>query len=264
MKFLLTPLISLFLLPVFAQKSDKKIKEVKDDFFVSSYTINKKSKIKDGDYFKIKRSPYDTLVTGHYSNDQKSGLWKFRSKGSKDYISYNYDTHTIEYLSPEISKIDSFYTISESNGLYLLNKVDSPPVYLGFKGEIKDVLNRNIAVPVEDCERGIKGVCTASFIIDRTGKIRDIEIYRPLSNSFDRMLKKALEKIDGDWIPARVNNSPTDAKMFVLIHVYNSIVQGKTKDKPYLIAIDISYFGVTRTETRSSIISVPMGSRPGF
>ena len=264
MKILLTPLFSLFLFTVFAQKSDKKIKEVKDDFFVSSYTINKKSKIKDGEYFKIKRSPYDTLVTGYYNNDQKSGLWRFWSTGDKDYISYNYDTRTIEYLSPEISKIDSFYTITDGNGLYLLNKVDSPPIYLGYKGEIKKMLSNEVKIPLDEMANGLKGVSASSFVIDRTGKIKDIKIDRPLSNSFDRMLKKVLEKIDGDWIPARINNSPTDAKMFVLIHVYNSKMSGRTKDKPYLIAIDIAYYGVTRTETRSSIISVPAGSRPGF
>jgi len=265
MKTTLTYLFCIFCLTAFAN-SDKKQKEIKDNYSTCSYTIDKKTKLKDGEYIKIRNSNRDTLVIGHYENDRKVGLWKYKSPGNKDYITYNYDNQSVVCMDPAISKVDSFLIASENNDLYLLNKVDAPPIYLGFKGEVKSVINNNIKIPVYEMERGIHGVSAASFVIDRTGKITQIKIERSVSKSFDMTLTKAIEMLDSEWIPAKVNNSPTDAKMNIIVRVYNSTSHPKSKDKPYEIAIDLAYYvAMTKkylgSEIRSEIISVPTGIR---
>jgi hypothetical protein len=149
-----------------------------------------------------------------------------------------------------------------------LGKVDSPPIYLGYKDEIKLMLAHTARVPVKEMANGFKATSTASFIIDSIGKIKDIKIERPGNVSFDQSVIRAIRIIDGEWIPARVNNMPVDSKMFVLIHISNSSSSFKTDDKPYVINIDIVYRdivyrGVQSSYSVSRTISVPAGSRPG-
>lgn len=263
MKTLLTILICSFVLTIYAKSPEKKIKKVKDDYFTNIYTVNKRTKQWDGEYFKMKLNSSDTLVFGHYDGKRKTGIWKYKGAGKKDYISYNYDNHKIEYLSPSISSKDSFYIKSESNGIYFLSPVNFPPVYLGFKGEVKSLLTHNIKVPLEEMQNRLNGTSAASFVIDKTGKIGEIKIERRLSKSFDSGVLKAINMIDGDWIPARIGTESVDSKMYVLIHVSNSLITSKMEDKSYQYSLELHYFGVqTRTVIRSEIISVPMGSSP--
>jgi hypothetical protein len=262
MKTLLTILFCSIVLSIYAKSLEKKIKKVKDDYFTNIFTIDKSSKQKNGEYFKIKIHSSDTLVYGKYVNDRKTGLWKYRGAGNKDYILYNYDSHLIEYLSPSISKIDSFYIKSESEGVYLLGKVDSPPIYLGYQGEVKALFDHNVKVPVEEMARGLEGTSVASFIIDTNGKIKDVKVERSINKNFDKMMINTIKMIDSDWIPAKVNNTLTESKMLILAHVSNSIVNSNVKNKPYQIAINLNYFGIQYTQRRVSTISVPAGSRP--
>jgi hypothetical protein len=241
MKTIISFLICLMCLPVAAQK---KIMENNYNFSTSSYTIDRQSKLKEGKYVKIRNSNHDTLVTGQYENDRKVGLWKYRSSGNKNYITYNYDSKSAEYLDPAISKVDSFLTIEGSNGMFFLNKVDSPPIYLGFPGEIKVLLARNINLPVTEMQRGLEGSTTASFVISRTGAISNIKIERSLNRTFDKIVLDAIKLIDSEWIPAKVNNIPTDAKINVLVRVSNSKKLSKPKDQPYEIVILQTYSGV--------------------
>jgi len=263
MKTLLTILLCSFVLTIYAKSPEKKIKKVNDDYFTSIFTIDKSSKQKDGEYFKIKTHSSDTLVYGRYTNDKKSGLWKYKGAGNKDYISYNYDNQAIEYLSPSISKIDSFYIKSENEGVYLLGKVDSPPIYLGYQGEIKALFDHNVKVPVEEMARGLNGTSVASFIIDLNGKIKDIKVERSINKNFDKMMINTINIIDSDWIPAKVKNTLTESKMLILVQVSNSSVKSNVKNKPYQIAINLNYFGVQRTYSVSRTVSVPAGSKPG-
>lgn len=264
MRTVITAIICFSWLLGSAQKSDKKQKEVKDNLYTCTYMIDKKTKSKEGEYLKKKNNTNDTLVTGQYQNDRKVGLWKYRSAGNKDYILYNYDRQSAEYLDPSFSKVDSFLIIEPGNGLFFLNKVDSPPIYIGFKGEVKSVIDQNISVPIEETARGIEGVSAASFIIDRTGKISEIKIERSLSRPIDKVLLNAIKMLDGDWIPAKVNNIPTDAKMNVLFHVSNSKRNPKSKEKPYEIAINRIYYGwVQKTYSTGREISVPVSSPMG-
>lgn len=165
----------------------------------------------------------DTLARAkvRYQNDQKVGLWRYLSFGKKEYIRYNYDNQTAEFLDSSLCKADTFYTKVETNGLFLLNAVDSPPVYLGFKDEINITLGHNVILPIDMLGKSFQGVAVASFVVDRTGKISHVEIERSLSESFDRVLQYAVSTISGDWIPAKVNNIPVEVKMSVLVRVYN-------------------------------------------
>lgn len=263
MKIVLIFLICLFCLPVLAQKSNRKLKEIKDQYSTCKYTIEKKSKLKEGEFLRIKNNTKDTLVIGQYASDQKIGVWKYRRPGNKDYISFNHDNQSVEYLDPSITKIDSFLIKENTDGLYLLNKVDSPPIYLGFKGEINTIMQRNLTLTPEECQRGIKGFTTASFVIDSTGRISEIMIVKSLGKSIDRMVVNAIKMIDGQWIPAKVNHVPKNAQMEVLFSIHGPGNYPKLKEKPYQIIRDFSYFGVQRTYSTSRIVRVPVSMPMG-
>ncbi len=47
-----------------------------------------------------------------------------------------------------------------------------------------------------------------------------------------------------NWIPAKKDGKNVDSKMYFLFHIYNSTVSTKFAEKPYLIPIELGYFGV--------------------
>ena len=54
-----------------------KSKKMVTNQFVETFTVDKKSKLKNGNYLKISAITKDTLATGNYRDDLKTGIWKY-------------------------------------------------------------------------------------------------------------------------------------------------------------------------------------------
>ncbi len=141
MKTILTILISTFFFVIYAQSPEKKIKKLRDDYFIYVYTINKSNKQKDGEYYKIRKVTKDTVIFGYYKSDKKAGIWKFKNAIKGDYIIFNYDSLVFNFLSNNFRNIDTFFVKKDS--VYVLDKVDSPPIYLGYESEINELIKNN-------------------------------------------------------------------------------------------------------------------------
>jgi len=246
MKTFLTVLFSMSFLICNAQNQDKKIKKVKSDKFIEVFTINKINKLKDGVYYKIKRESEDTLIIGDYKDDKKVGLWKYKDLNKKDYIIYNYDSFKLEYISNSLKSIDTFYIKSDSS--FVLGKVDSPPIYLGYENEIKELLNNNTLPTIDIMEKSISSVSIATFIVDKFGNLINIQIERSISKEFDKNILKSIRLICGSWIPAKLNGNNIDTKIYVMFQVSNSFTPKYYPNKPYIIPVLLSYYGVQRSE----------------
>jgi hypothetical protein len=243
MKLIILTFLLSFSLISFSQ--ERKIIKKKSDFYIEIYSIDKGSKKKDGEYVKIKKSTNDTLIFGNYNNDIKVGLWKFNSSSNRIYFYYNYDKRLFNQLPTSISSIDSFYIKKDT--AFCLTKVDSPPIYLGYKDEIKDVFRQNAIVPADICEKGLSGNSLASFVVDITGKIVDIGIDNSISKGLDKNIIKTINMINGDWIPAKVNGEPIDSKIYILYNISQITITTKYVEEPYLYVIDLVYYGVIKT-----------------
>ena len=128
-----------------AYSQNLKTKKKTGRFVKEIYQVDKKSKQKEGFYYKISTSSKDTLVIGNYSNDQKTGLWTYNKKNGEKYIEFNYETKTIISFYGDELKSDSTYILRDNE--FVLDRVDHPQIYLGFENEPSTHIARNIKLP---------------------------------------------------------------------------------------------------------------------
>lgn len=211
-KIITTILIVLFFLPSFAQ--ELKTKKVATDIYLEIFTIDKKSKLKNGEYLKINSKSRDTLISGTFRDDIKSGVWKYNSRGTKPWITYDYDKKMLARLSDEINKIDSF--MIRKGDTFISDKVDSPPLYIGYKDEINQILWSSMRLPFEIFENKLSVITVASFVVDRNGKMKDFQIIETSSKEVISTIFDAYKKIEGDWSPAIYNGQPIDSEVFIV------------------------------------------------
>lgn len=204
--------------------------------YTDTYHIDKKSKSKEGTYLKVNNNSRDTLITGNYDNNRKVGLWKYNSSRNKPYLYYDYSNKEIKVFPRDIAKIDTFLVKSDS--AYELRKVDRAPAYLGYKSEIRDIIQLNGKVPVWLQEQGITGSSLYTFVVDSLGKMVDIRIEKSLDKEFDREILNSIKLIDGEWLPAIVNGKPVDSKFFILATISKNQAQKYYFDRDNLIVIN--------------------------
>jgi hypothetical protein len=256
-KIITSILIALFFLPSYAQEF--KTKKISTERYLETFSIDKKSKLRNGEYLKIDRKTKDTLISGIFRDDLKTGIWRYNSKGTQPWITYDYDKKTLTRISDQISKIDSF--MIRKDGFFVTEKVDAPPVYLGFKDELKNTLEMNFRVPIGILEERLSEVSIASFIVDKNGKMKDFEIVKTSSAEVGANIKNILKEIDGEWSPAIFNGQPAESKIFI---VFDIVSQGGSSTIPKIsnaIVTHFAYYYVADQRRISGrVVVVPSGS----
>ncbi|WP_075559319.1 M56 family metallopeptidase [Parabacteroides timonensis] len=92
--------------------------------------------------------------------------------------------------------------------------VEVMPEYPGGQGELLKYLAKSVKYPVIAQENGIQGRVTASFIVEKDGSIRDIEVIRGVDPSLD---KEAVRVLSGmpNWIPGKQRGQDVAVKYTV-------------------------------------------------
>ena len=148
MRFLVLSNAVIFYLTGFSQELE--LKKVITPNFREIFTVDKTTQLESGNYLKIDKKSKDTLISGTYINGVKSGIWRYFSKDNHLWMSYNFDLKAFVLIPEEISKIDSFAIKNGDSFSY--EKVDFPPVYLGFKNEV--ARNRSFKFRYSKCFYG--------------------------------------------------------------------------------------------------------------
>jgi len=250
-KFILSSLIAFFFLPSYAQ--ELKTKKILTGNFQEIFTIDKKSKLKNGEYLKLDIKSRDTLVSGTFRDDQKTGTWKYNGKESKPWITYDYDKKILNPISEEITEIDSF--MIKKDNVFVSEKVDAPPVYLGFKDELKNTFAMNVKIPVTIMTGQLSVVSIASFTVGKNGKMKDFEVAQTLSDEVDSNIRNVLKKLDGEWVPAIYKGQPVESIVFVVFEIKNKEAPSVMPMILNAIEVRLNYFGVKRTVT-TRVVSV--------
>ena len=254
----ITYFVLILFLSLNGYSQELKSKKVVTNQFVETFTIDKKSKLKNGNYIKISAISKDTLATGSYRDDLKTGIWKYYSKGNAPWIVYHYENKEIKFLSTNIAKVDSFLIWKDN--AFVREKVDSPPVYIGFEKEVQTTVAANTKLPVDLLVNGLFGKTLFSFIIDKTGKMNGIKVEASFHKDLNPELLNACKLIDGIWLPAKVNGQPVDSKLFVLVDVLPPNVASQYQDTSNVMLVQISYFGVKRTSTQVGVMGIPVNN----
>jgi len=244
MRLLTLSIAVIFYLTGFSQELEtKKVTTAK---FKEIFTVNKSTKVESGNYLKIDRQNKDTLISGTYTNGVKSGTWRYFSNGNHLWMSYNFDRKAFELIPEEINKIDSF-TVRKGDS-FSYEKIDFPPVYIGFKNEVERILIANFSIPKVIMEKHLSGISIATFVVDKNGKIKEFRREQVMYNEVFPQMEKALTLIDGDWSPAIVNGEPVDSQIVMVYDITPSGNKFLFQDNPKAIVVHFQYIGVTETK----------------
>ncbi|MCX6238602.1 MAG: energy transducer TonB [Bacteroidia bacterium] len=241
-KIITTILIVLFFLPSFAQ--ELKTKKVATDIYLEIFTIDKKNKLKNGEYFKIDTKSRDTLISGTFRDDIKSGVWKYNIRGTKAWITYDYDKKLLIPTPDQIIKIDSF--VIRKGDAFEFEKVDSPPLYIGYKNEVQNILVMNFRPPQQIFQEGLSVTSVASFVVDKNGKMKGFQIVKMSSSDVSAAAFAAFKKIDGDWSPAIFNGQPVDSQVFIIFDIMLNGASSTIPKIPNAIRVRLQYEGIKR------------------
>lgn len=200
------------------------------------YHIDKKTKNREGSYLKINNSSRDTLITGWYQNNNKTGVWKYNAVKNRPYLYYDYSNLQVLKFPRNISQIDSF--LVKTDTAFTLSKIDRAPVYLGYISEMNDLITSEVKIPFSLLEKGKTGACLYTFVVDSTGKMTQINLEQPFDKEFDTNVLNALKRIDGAWLPAILQGKPVDSKFFLLVTVSLNQAQKKFTSRDNLIVIN--------------------------
>ncbi len=82
--------------------------------------------------------------------------------------------------------------------------VDKMPQYPGGQNEILQFISRNIKYPVRALENKEEGRVIVRFIVSRTGKTEQVNVFRGISESLDKEALRVISLLKG-WIPGEQN-----------------------------------------------------------
>ncbi len=229
----------------FAQET--KINTVNKGYFTEHYTIDKKTSLKHGLYFRMNNLKPDTLITGAYEKGEQVGEWSFYDNNGKLYLQYDYAEKAVKYLSDTIKAVDKFFIKTDTVSEYV--SVDRAPIYLSDADAVYRTLATGIALPDVIAKKKIKGKSIAGFEIDTKGNLVNIQIKQSLHPDLDKKIVGAIGKLNEAWLPAIKDGEPVVAGYIFVLNVLSSDERPpKVRELPFMFTVTLVYYG--RTEIR--------------
>ena len=85
--------------------------------------------------------------------------------------------------------------------------VEEMPEFVGGQAAMMAYINRNIRYPAAALEGGIQGKVYVRFVVDKTGKITQVEVQRSVHSLLDKEAVRVIQSMP-DWKPGRQNGAP--------------------------------------------------------
>ncbi len=95
-------------------------------------------------------------------------------------------------------------------------KVEDQPKYPGGMNEFFKFIYSAIEYPEEAIENKIEGTVFIGFVINKKGKLEDVELERGVHNSLDNEAIRVIKLIP-DWIPGKQRGKPVSVKFVIPI-----------------------------------------------
>jgi hypothetical protein len=251
-------LCTIVLACILVHAQELKTKKKWDQFSTEIFQIDKKSKLKQGTYLKIKTTDQDTLMYGQYLNDSITGVWTYFDMNNQPRIKYDYSKNNCLWTSELINKPDTFPVRNGSS--FNFAQLDRPPIYLGFIKEVELILSQ-IKLPVSLMEKGESLFCTADFVVTKDGKIAEVQTKDIDNYEIRSKVNEAFKEIKGHWLPGILSGSPVDTKLYVVFDIGPAGIVKKLPKKPYVLNISINYLGVkTDRVTSTQVVGIKNGN----
>ncbi|MDX5586036.1 MAG: energy transducer TonB [Aureibaculum sp.] len=213
------------------------------------FTVDKDSKERQGYYYKINKFSKDTLAKGKFEQGEQVGVWSFMGEKNSLYLKYDYDQNKLLKHNDKTLGRDSIHVKIGND--FKITIVDNPPIYLGYKNEIKHVIREELKPPTTIFKEAKSGMVVASFEVNQMGEVENFKIESSSNDKINEATVNSIENIKYGWIPASINGVPVISKMYI-IYNFNFISDPNNrpklnfKDKADLIVVNLTYFGVKR------------------
>ena len=97
--------------------------------------------------------------------------------------------------------------------------VEEMPTFQG--GDVSKFMNwvqSNVTYPEIAIENGIQGKVFLQFVVNKEGKVGDIQITRGVNQSLDNEVIKTIENSPADWVPGIQRNEATNVRFAIMVN----------------------------------------------
>jgi len=122
---------------------------------------------------------------------------QIKGLSNRYFINSNGEKKTVELNDP-------FYNLMPDGPIYDLPEVQELPEFPGGDLELMKFLNKNIQYPSRERDRGIQGKVFVTFIIDKTGSVMNVSIYKGIygGEAFNQEALRVI-RLMPKWKPGR-------------------------------------------------------------
>lgn len=256
MSRILTFIAALLLLALYAspQKLKKKV-DVKGKL-KEVYFVQKGTKLRHSISFVVNTENKDTLTMGYWENGQRTGLWCFKDKKTRQaFLAYDFSNENLVFMNNELLS-DSFLVKTE-NG-FEVSKVERPLLYTGYNDELRMRIAQQIKVPLEAMQSGKIGLSILSFRVDTIGHIVATEVVSSYHSELDQQLSRIIYELPGKFLPPIVEGRPVESIFYVRANI-GFPRESFSESRPYIKHCDITYSSTTTKRSMGiSVQKVPL------
>lgn len=101
-----------------------------------------------------------------------------------------------------------------SERIYHNTDLEEPAQFPGGDAKLNTFFRNNLKYPNDAIEIGVQGNVFTGFVVDKDGRIKDIEILRGLHPSIDNEVVRAME-IMPPWNPGTINGNPVSSRITI-------------------------------------------------
>ena len=96
-----------------------------------------------------------------------------------------------------------------------------------------------------------------SFVVNKNGEMVEIQTEKIDNKQIRYEVDKIFKEFRGRWLPGIYNGYKVDTKFFIIFDIGTVDLKQEILEKPYIINIDVKYFGIKTTKSdRSHTIQV--------
>jgi protein TonB len=114
-------------------------------------------------------------------------------------------------LSPVFLKAQTEGETTPNKNEDVFTVVETMPEYPGGEKAMNKFLDENLTYPKDAIKQGIQGKVWVGFIVDKEGKIAEIEVLRGIGGGCDEEAVRVIAKMP-NWIPGKQSGKPVVVK----------------------------------------------------
>jgi protein TonB len=142
------------------------------------------------------------------------------------------------------SVVSLFFIINQNAILAQeMHATNTNPIYPGGENALQKFIDKNLILPAEAGKTGLSGIIEVKFMINKEGKVENIEVMKGISHDCDAEAIR-LTGLFQEWIPALRQGKPVNTFVYLPIEfkgdkkVQPTVISGKIVEKNTGLPLD--------------------------